>query len=55
MGPEQGDTLLVEGRCTQTRLQLVPTPTEVLTDGSRQLGPHKLRQAGLARARVEIV
>ena len=26
MGPEQGSSLLVEGRCTQNRLQLVPAP-----------------------------
>ena len=34
MGLEHGSGLLVEGRCTQNRLELVPAPPRVQSDGS---------------------
>ena len=39
MGIEQGSSLLVEGRCTQNRLQLLPAPPGVLFDGATPTRP----------------
>ena len=38
MGIEQGSSLLVEGRCTQNRLQLLPAPPGVLSGTARNTG-----------------
>ena len=39
MGPEQGSSLLVEGHCTQDRLQLVPAAPGVLSVGATPTRP----------------
>ena len=39
MSPERGSSLLVEGRCTQNRLQLLPAPPGVLSDGATPTRP----------------
>ena len=39
MGPEPGSSLLVEGRCTQNRRQLLPAPPGVLSDGATPTRP----------------
>ena len=39
MGIEPGSSLLVEGGCTQSRLQLVPAPPGVLSDGATPTRP----------------
>ena len=39
MDIEQGSSLLVEGRCTQNRLQLLPAPPGVLFDGATPTRP----------------
>ena len=45
-GIEPGSSLLVEGRCTQNRRQLVPTPPGVLSDGATPARPSQAVAGG---------
>ena len=55
MGPELYPNLLVEGRCTPHRLQFLPAPPGVLSDGPYGLAPDRPWQEGPCGVRAAIM